>query len=58
MRRSMLILPLTLFVAALGPAGAPAQAPSSHVVQVATEPPGLDLVTSPASAIAAVVHYN
>ncbi|MBI2493220.1 MAG: ABC transporter substrate-binding protein [Candidatus Rokubacteria bacterium] len=58
MRRSMLILPLTLFVAALGPAGAPAQAPSSLVVQVATEPPGLDLVASPASAIAAVVHYN
>ena len=27
-------------------------------MQVATEPPGLDLVTSPASAIAAVVHYN
>jgi peptide/nickel transport system substrate-binding protein len=28
------------------------------VVQVATEPPGLDLTASPASAIAGVVHYN
>src|SRR2546426_5938134 len=37
---------------------AAAQAPQSLVVQVATEPPGLDLVASPASAIAAVVHYN
>ena len=30
----------------------------SLVVQVSTEPPGLDLTASPASAIAAVVHYN
>src|SRR2546426_2776302 len=37
---------------------AAAQAPQSLVVQVATEPPGLDLVASPSSAIAAVVHYN
>jgi peptide/nickel transport system substrate-binding protein len=28
------------------------------VVQVSTEPPGLDLTASPASAIAGVVHYN
>ena len=31
---------------------------SALVVQVATEPPGLDLTASPASAIAAVVFYN
>src|SRR5262245_11758723 len=31
---------------------------NSLVMQVATEPPGLDLTASPASAIAAVVHYN
>jgi peptide/nickel transport system substrate-binding protein len=30
----------------------------SLVVQVSTEPPGLDLTASPASAIAIVVHYN
>lgn len=30
----------------------------SLVIQVSTEPPGLDLTASPASAIAAVVHYN
>jgi peptide/nickel transport system substrate-binding protein len=35
-----------------------AQSPSSLVLQVSTEPPGLDLTASPASAIAAVVHYN
>jgi peptide/nickel transport system substrate-binding protein len=51
----------TLFVAlafSLAASAALAQAPSNLVVQVATEPPGLDLVASPASAIAAVIHYN
>src|SRR5438046_8511271 len=37
------------------PAAAPAQ---NLVVQVATEPPGLDLTATPASATAAVVFYN
>jgi peptide/nickel transport system substrate-binding protein len=37
---------------------APAQAPSSLVVQTGTEPPGLDLTATPASATAAVVLYN
>src|SRR5207245_4992617 len=37
---------------------AAAQAPRSVVVQTVTEPPGLDLTASPASAIAAVVFYN
>ncbi len=41
---------------ALGPAAA--QAPSSVVVQTVTEPPGLDLTATPASATAAVVFYN
>jgi peptide/nickel transport system substrate-binding protein len=35
-----------------------AQPGSTLAVQVSTEPPGLDLTASPASAIAAVVHYN
>jgi peptide/nickel transport system substrate-binding protein len=35
-----------------------ARGQSTLVVQVATEPPGLDLTASPASAIAAVVFYN
>lgn len=46
---------------ALSPALAPAQQPvagGTLAVQVPTEPPGLDLTASPASAIAAVVHYN
>jgi peptide/nickel transport system substrate-binding protein len=52
-----------LLAAAAGLAGlragtVEARAPSSLVVQVSTEPPGLDLTASPASAIAAVVHYN
>ncbi len=53
-------LPLLLLVLAVaGPAtGAAAQAPAGLVVQVTTEPPGLDLTASPASAIAVVVHYN
>ena len=37
---------------------APAVAQGSLAVQVPAEPPGLDLTASPASAIAAVVHYN
>jgi peptide/nickel transport system substrate-binding protein len=37
---------------------APAQPASALVVQVATEPPGLDLTATPASATAAVVLYN
>src|SRR5438445_8572169 len=51
-----------LLVAALvaGPATSPvvAQAPTSLGVQTATEPPGLDLTATPASATAAVVFYN
>jgi peptide/nickel transport system substrate-binding protein len=35
-----------------------AQAPRALVVQAATEPPGLDLTATPASATAAVVFYN
>ena len=37
------------------PAAAPAQ---NLVVQLATEPPGLDLTATPASATAGVVFYN
>src|SRR5207249_1864833 len=37
---------------------AEAQTPSSLTVQVSTEPPGLDLTATPASATAAVVFYN
>ena len=44
---------------AVGAAGVSAQtAPASLVVQVSTEPPGLDLTTNPASAIAGVVFDN
>src|SRR5712691_7299348 len=46
-----LVLGLTLSPAA-------AQAPRSVVVQTVTEPPGLDLTATPASATAAVVFYN
>src|SRR2546428_13651947 len=37
---------------------AAAQAPRNVVVQTVTEPPGLDLTATPASATAAVVFYN
>src|SRR5262249_57150325 len=46
-------------VVAIGHGSAPAQTPGgSLVVQSTTEPPGLDLTASPASAIAGVVFYN
>src|SRR5213594_4152305 len=48
-----------LVLVAMGSAPALAQPQGgSLVVQVPTEPPGLDLTASPASAIAAVVFYN
>src|SRR2546428_6717062 len=50
----LLLAVLAAWVVAL-PAAAPAQ---NLVVQVATEPPGLDLTATPASATAAVVFYN
>ena len=49
-----LALALLLLVAA----AAPAAAQGTLAVQIPAEPPGLDLTASPASAIAAVVHYN
>ena len=43
----------------LGVPGVEAQtAPGTLIVQVSTEPPGLDLTTNPASAIAGVVFDN
>jgi peptide/nickel transport system substrate-binding protein len=54
--RTLTLLATLVSCVAAGPAAA--QAPQNLVVQVATEPPGLDLTASPASAIAAVVHYN
>src|SRR5881296_4078311 len=50
---------LLLAVLAAGTLAFPAAAPAQNlVVQVATEPPGLDLTATPASATAAVVFYN
>ncbi|MBI3031766.1 MAG: ABC transporter substrate-binding protein, partial [Candidatus Rokubacteria bacterium] len=51
---ALLVAPLALLPAA----GSAQQAGGNLVVQVSTEPPGLDLTASPASAIAAVIHYN
>src|SRR5213593_3544781 len=50
---------LLLVAFALVPLAAPAAAAAQNlVVQVAAEPPGLDLTATPASATAAVVFYN
>ena len=49
---------LVLVVGALGADRAVGEAPSSLTVQVSTEPPGLDLTATPASATAGVVLYN
>ena len=53
--RAALVLVL-LLVLAIAPAAA--QTPSALVVQASTEPPGLDLTATPASATAGVVFYN
>ena len=58
MRRSLAFTLLALLVAAAPSAAPPAVAQGSLAVQVPAEPPGLDLTASPASAIAAIVHYN
>ena len=58
MIRKALTLAVLVAVTALAAERVPAQAPRTLVVQASTEPPGLDLTASPASAIAAVVHYN
>jgi len=49
---------LLLVALAMLPLASPAAAAENLVVQVATEPPGLDLTATPASATAAVVFYN
>src|SRR5438094_10134518 len=50
---------LLVLLAAMAPAPVtPAVAQGNLTVQIPAEPPGLDLTASPASAIAAVVHYN
>jgi peptide/nickel transport system substrate-binding protein len=56
MRRFAVALVVGALVAAVVPASA--QAPRALVVQAATEPPGLDLTATPASATAGVVLYN
>src|SRR5436190_22258082 len=54
LHRTLLLAVVAVFLIAL-PAAAPAQ---NLVVQVTTEPPGLDLTATPASATAGVVLYN
>jgi peptide/nickel transport system substrate-binding protein len=49
---------LALMLLVLVTAAGPASAQGTLAVQIPAEPPGLDLTASPASAIAAVVHYN
>jgi peptide/nickel transport system substrate-binding protein len=57
--RHLMVVGVAVAVLLAGAPNAPAQpAGGALVVQVSTEPPGLDLTASPASAIAAVVHYN
>jgi peptide/nickel transport system substrate-binding protein len=52
--RSLVLATLTLGLAAAGDAAAPA----SLTVQISTEPPGLDLTATPATATGTVVLYN
>ena len=57
MRRPLITLALVISIFALV-ASTAAQAPRALVVQTGTEPPGLDLTATPASATAGVVLYN
>ena len=57
MRRGAVAL-VVLIAVALIAAAAGAQSAKGLVVQVSTEPPGLDLTATPASATAGVVFYN
>jgi peptide/nickel transport system substrate-binding protein len=56
--RVILALTIVWLVTGDAAAQAPAQSPATLVVQAATEPPGLDLTATPASATAGVVLYN
>ena len=57
MRRTLITLALVMSIFVLA-ASTAAQAPRALVVQTGTEPPGLDLTATPASATAGVVLYN
>ena len=57
MRRTLTTLALVISIFAVA-ASTAAQAPRALVVQTGTEPPGLDLTATPASATAGVVLYN
>jgi peptide/nickel transport system substrate-binding protein len=56
--RQVLILLFAALALSQVPSPVGAQHPKSLVVQTGTEPPGLDLTATPASATAAVVFYN
>ncbi len=58
MRGAALALAVVLVVAGLAASPAAGQPTGGLVVQVAAEPPGLDLTATPASATAGVVFYN
>ena len=58
MRRTVALVVLVALALAASWSPVAAQAPRALVVQAATEPPGLDLTATPASATAGVVLYN
>jgi len=58
MRAVAVLLAIVVPALAAAVAAGQAGAPDGLVVQVSTEPPGLDLTATPASATAAIVHYN
>jgi peptide/nickel transport system substrate-binding protein len=60
MRRTFVLLVIlaALLAPALGPVVTQAQAPRALVVQSQTEPPGLDMTATPATATSGVIFYN
>src|ERR671924_1712296 len=60
MRRTFVLLVIlaALLAPALGPVVTHAQAPRALVVQSQTEPPGLDMTATPATATSGIIFYN
>ena len=58
MRRTITALVLVVLAVTVFTASTAAQAPRALVIQTVTEPPGLDLTATPATATAVVVFYN
>ncbi|HEY3101675.1 MAG TPA: ABC transporter substrate-binding protein, partial [Methylomirabilota bacterium] len=60
MRRTaaLVVVLAALLATAVAPVATPAQPPRALIVQSQTEPPGLDMTATPATATSGVIFYN